>query len=89
MRSAENILLQPSRLLLIHKKDANITLMFQGAHLPEHGLGFCQNWRKNITKTIYLEAETMANKSQKPAPKSAPKATAKKQATPVKKAVKK
>jgi hypothetical protein len=63
--------------------------MFQVAYLPEHGLGFCQNGQKHITKTLYLEAETMANKSQKPAPKSAPKATAKKQSATAKKPVKK
>lgn len=63
--------------------------MFQAAHLPEHGLRFCQNGQENITKTFYLEAESMANKSQKPAPKSAPKATAKKQVAPAKKSAKK
>lgn len=63
--------------------------MFQAAHLPEHGLRFCQNGRKNITKTLYLEAKSMANKSQKPAPKSASKATAKKQDSPAKKPAKK
>ncbi|MEQ8525143.1 hypothetical protein [Gracilimonas sp.] len=63
--------------------------MSQSAHLSEHGLGICQNGRKNITKTFCLEAETMANKEQKPASKSAPKAAAKKQAPQAKKATKK
>lgn len=76
-------------LLLNVKKGANIVVMFQGAHLPEHGLGICQNGRKNITTIFCLETETMANKEQKPAPKSAPKAAAKKQAPQAKKATKK
>lgn len=63
----------------------DIQLMFQVAYLPEHRLEFCQNGQKHITKTLYLEAETMANKSQKPAPK----ATAKKQSATAKKPVKK
>lgn len=39
--------------------------------------------------TTFLEAETMANKSQKPAPKSAPKKAAKKEQAPAKKTGKK
>jgi hypothetical protein len=62
--------------------------MFLGYISAGHGLGFCQNRQENVTKTLCLEAETMANKSQKPAPKSAPKAAANKQ-TQAKKAVKK